>query len=182
VVVKEAADWELPASIRHQMGAWQFDAAIRALGQAADVLHQRDAIDASASRQDLDPPGTLQAEFEGDGGLQAAADEADAEAATLAKLERASRNLDAGSGLLVSIGMLGADPRAQLADARDAFEAGDLDAADREATDLVSTVDGAADAGRIRVAVGGGGILLLDGAWLWIARSRRRRTQSLPAA
>jgi hypothetical protein len=180
-VAKDAGDWELPASIRHQMGLWKFDDAVRALNQASTVLDERDTIAAAARRLRLRVPATLQGAFEGSGGLAAAEDEAQAEQATLGYLEDASAHLDAGSGLLVTIGMLGTDPRAQLASARSHFQDGDLYAADREAAGLVQAVRGAADAGRVRVAVAGGGLLMLDGAWLWLARPRRRAGAAIPA-
>ena len=86
------------------------------------------------------------------------------------------------TALLATVGLLGADPNAQLAAARDRFEDGDLDAANRQAADLVRMVAGAADAGRIRLAVAGGGILLLDGAWLVVLRRRRQPRPARAAA
>jgi hypothetical protein len=182
-VVTQAGDWELPASIRHEMGLWQFDDARAALEDATGVLGQRDQIEAAARRLDLAPPPTLQAAFEGDGGMEAAAAEADAERKTLMELETASGHLKAGDGLLATIGLLGNDPQSQLAAARSRFEDGDLAAADRQAGALVASVQGAADTGRLRVAAAGGGLLLLDGVWLWFVRPgrRRRRAASLPA-
>jgi hypothetical protein len=181
-VVTAAGPWELPASIRHQMGLWQFDQARAALEAAASVLRKRDRIATEAERLDLAAPPTLQATFEGDAGLDAAAAEAEGELRTLDELTAAANHLDAGSGPLVTIGLLGNDPSAQLAAARTAFEDGDLAAADRRAADLVRSVSGAADAGRLRVVVAGGGLLVLDGAWLWLVRPRRRRMASSLAA
>jgi hypothetical protein len=181
-VVAAAGDWELPASIRHEMGLWQFDDARAALEAATSVLHQRGAIAAAARSLDLSAPPTLQATFEGDGGMQAAAAEADAERRTIRELETAAGHLGAGDSLLETIGLLGNDPHGQLAAARARFEDGDLAAADRQAAELVASVQGAADAGRLRVAAAGGGVLLVDGIWLWLVRPRRRRPAApLPA-
>jgi hypothetical protein len=115
--------------------------------------------------------------------MEAAAAEADAERRTLMELETASGHLKAGDGLLATIGLLGNDPQSQLAAARSRFEDGDLAAADRQAGALVASVQGGADTGRLRVAAAGGGLLLLDGVWLWFVRPgrRRRRAASLPA-
>ncbi|HEX6654957.1 MAG TPA: hypothetical protein VF153_01970, partial [Candidatus Limnocylindria bacterium] len=181
-VVQAAGDWELPADIRNAMGEWRFDDAESSLGAAAGVLRDRDAVAQAAKRLDLAPPAALQASFEREGGLAAAATEAQAELDTISTLGAAAGHLDAGSGLLESIGMLGADPHAQLAAARVRFEDGDLSAANREANDLTRAVAGAADSGRLRVAVAGGGILLLDGAWLVMLRRRRRHSLIAAAA
>jgi hypothetical protein len=174
--VVEAADgWDLPEEIRHEMGVWHFAAATLALDKAEAVLDDRAAIEAAAERIDLTPPPNLQQAFEGEAGLDAAAAQAGAEMATIQSLEQAARHTDdERAGVLAAIGLLGTDPDAQLATARDHFEAGDLQSADREASGLVNSVQGAEDAGRIRVAVVGGGILLLDGGWLWLSRARRR--------
>jgi hypothetical protein len=181
-VVAAAEDWELPASIRHEMGLWQFDEARAALEAAAAVLRQRDDVEAAARRLDLTAPSTLQTAFEGDGGMPAAAAEAEAELRAMGELETAAGHLDAGDGLLEAIGLLGNDPRAQLAAARARFEDGDLATADREAADLVASVRGAADAGRVRVAAAGTGLLVLDGVWLWVTRPRRGHpSRPLPA-
>ena len=68
--VAAAEDWELPESIRADLGAWQFDEARDALDDANDVP----GATATGSRQaaadlELTPPDTLRAAFEGDGGL-----------------------------------------------------------------------------------------------------------------
>jgi hypothetical protein len=181
-VVAAAGEWELPAAVRHEMGLWQFDQAEQALGTAEDVLGQRQLIERAARRLDLDPPATLQQAFEGDEGLDHAAAEAGAELDAISHLERAAGHLDAGSGVLVGIGLLGTDPNAQLDSARTHFEDGDLEAAGREATDLVNAVDGAEGAGRLRVAAAGGGILLLDGLCLAALGRRRRRAVTVSAA
>ena len=105
-----AEDWELPESIRAEMGAWQFDDAREALDDANDVLRDRDRIEDAAADLELTPPDTLRAAFEGEGGLSAAADEADAEADALAALASASAQLDGEPGLVAMIGLLGTDP------------------------------------------------------------------------
>ena len=71
---------------------------------------------------ELTPPDTLRAAFEGEGGLAAAAAEADAEGDALGALASATAQLDDEPGLVEAIGLIGTDPEAELADARDAFE------------------------------------------------------------
>lgn len=180
--VEQAGEWELPASIRRQLGAWTFGAATVSLEQAGEVLGQRDELMADASALGLELPATLRAAFEDD--LDAAREEAAAEEAALATIGRATDAAADEPSLLETIGALGSDPQARLQEAGDAFQAGDLSAADRAAGEALATVAGAADAGRLRVAGAGGGILLLDGAWMALmlsARRRRRRVMSAAA-
>jgi hypothetical protein len=177
--VRDAGDWELPDSIRFLMSSWQFD---EADGQLADVrflLSQRDRINAAASAIDVVPPPTLRQKFEGDAGLQAARSEAAAELATLSGLARASRAVSTEPGALAWIGLLGAQPMADLAAARDAFEAGDLPVADEHAQAALQSRSGAEDAGRQRVAIGGGALLALDAAGMAGLFARRRRRQRI---
>ena len=130
--VAAADDWELPESIRADLGAWQFDEARASLDAAKDVLADRYRIEDAAADLALTPPDTLRAAFEGDGGLPAAADEADAERDALAELTSASAELDGEPALVESIGLLGTDPEAELTEARDAFESGRPRAAGRQ--------------------------------------------------
>jgi hypothetical protein len=181
-VVRAAGDWELPLSVRSYMGAWEFEATEEALTEASEVLDDRQEIASLAAELDMTPPDTLQQAFEGDAGMQAAVREAAAEIAAMEQLSDAADGLDV-RGLLASIGLLGRDLRAELNGARAAFSDGDLEAATRAASQVVEASSQAADAGRIRVAVGGGGVLLLDGIGMGILLNRRRRAlHTLPLA
>ena len=173
--VATAEDWELPESIRADLGAWHFDEARDALDDANEVLADRDRIQETAADLELTPPDTLRAAFEGDGGLPAAATEADAERDALAELTSASAELDVEPALVESIGLFGTDPEAELAEAREAFESGDLEQAGRAAARAAAARDGADDAGRVRVMVVGGAILLLDALFLGLLFGRQRR-------
>ena len=87
-------------------------------------------IDGRGGDLELTPPATLQAAFEGDGGLSAAADEADAEADALAALaSRAPTSWTANRACSRRSDCSGTDPDSELTDARDAFESGDLEQA-----------------------------------------------------
>jgi hypothetical protein len=176
-VVDAAGEWELPLSIRSYMGGWEFDATGKALTQASEVLKDRDAIVTLATELDLTPPGTLREAFEGNDGMEAAASEAAAEIAAVVQLADATDRIDDEPGVLESIGWLGRDPQSELVAARAAFQDGDLPAATRAATEAIDAQTDAADVGRGRVAVGGAGILLLDGIGMGILISRRRRRQ-----
>jgi hypothetical protein len=175
-VVNAAGEWELPLSIRSYMGGWEFSATDTALTEASAVLEDRQAIVSLAAELDLAPPDTLQEAFEGEGGMEAAASEAAAEIAALEKLDHASDRLDV-TGLLGSIGLLGRDLNSELSTARDAFSNGDVAEATRTASEVDDASSHAADAGRVRVAVGGAGVLLLDGIGMGLLFNRRRRRQ-----
>jgi hypothetical protein len=182
--VAAADDWELPESIRTDMGAWQFDEAREALDDAADVLEDRDRIEEAAAELELTPPEALRAGFEGDDGLQVAAEEADAERGALTALATATAQLADEPELVEAIGLLGQEPGADLAAARDAFEAGDLDQANAAAARAADARAAADDAGRFRVVIVGGGILVLDLLVLGLLfgrRQRRHREPQLPS-
>jgi hypothetical protein len=181
-VIDEAGSWELPASIRGQLGAWDFEEADQALAAASVILEDREAIRAAAADLELNAPATLRQAFEGDEGLDAAASEATAELATLQALADGAELLADEPALLETIGMLGSDPNSGVQLARASFEDGDLDTARQAATDAVALRADAADSGRLRVVAGGGLVLLLDGGLMAAAFARRgRRRAVLPA-
>ena len=180
--VAAAGDWELPETIRADMGAWQFDAARGALDDANAVLAGRARIEAVAAELELTPPDDLRAAFEGTGGLAAAATEADAEQNALAVLAAAASELEGEPDLVDTIGLLGSDPEAELVAARDAFEAGDLEEATAAADRASDAREGADEAGQLRLAIGGGGAILLVGGVVGALTigSRRRRGNGQP--
>jgi hypothetical protein len=83
---------------------------------------------------------------------------------------------------MAAIGLLGTDPDSELAEARDAFESGDLEQAGEAATRAATARDGAGDAGRVRVLIAGGTILLLDALFLGLLFGRKHRRRSRQAA
>ena len=180
-IVAEAVAWELPEAIRSQMGAWTFDQATEQLGLAEAVLVERERIEQRAAALDLEAPATLRTTFEGDAGLTAAAEEASLELDVLELIGAATEVVADESSLLERIGLLGDDPSANLASARDAFEEGDMAEANAEA-DAATAARGAASAlGRDRVVLAGAGLLGLNGAALAassVRRGRRRRAFS----
>jgi hypothetical protein len=174
--VEKAGSWDLPDDIRAAMNAWRFDDATDALAHAGEVLELREVVAEQAAELDLEPPATFQLAFEDD--LERAEREAAAEQATLAAIERAVVAARREPTLLETIGTLGVPPDASLQEARDAFEAGDLTAAEQAAAQSTDAPAQSADAGRLRVAVVGGGILALDATWMGLllaARNPRRR-------
>jgi len=171
----EAGPWNLPKDLRYAMGSWKFDEAEAAMASAGVVLDARDQIEARASDLQLTPPAYLQELFERDGGLKAANAEADLQIEALADIDAATDRLAEKETLLESIGLLGADPAADLASARDLFEADELHDASRDAELALAERAGAAEAGQTRVLVAGGGVLVLSGATIVGFRIRGRR-------
>jgi hypothetical protein len=166
------------------MRAWQFDLATQQLTAAETVLAQRAQLQTAATAAGLTLPPTLQGLFEGNGGVPVAAAEATAEQSTIEAIQQAAATEStAGAGapaLFVSVGLLGSAPGAKLADARDAFAAGELKQAISGASDAAATWTSAASIGRTRIVSAGLLILaiLILARMLWV---RRRRTAVAPA-
>jgi hypothetical protein len=181
--VVDAGPWSLPRSIRDAMRAWQFDVATQELNAAEGVLQQRSQLVAAAAAAGVTLPGTLEGLVEGNGGIPVAAAEASAELSTIEAIQQAAAtepNATAGSpALLASVGLLGSDPGAKLADARSAFAAGKLNQAIAEASSAAATWTTAASVGWTRIVSAGLLVLagLLFGRMLWV----RRRHPVAPA-
>jgi hypothetical protein len=175
-VVAEAGAWNLPKDLRYAMGSWKFDEAEVAMTSASAVLDARDQIEADADELQLTPPAQLQELFERDGGLKAAQAEADLQIEVLADIAAATERLAEKETLLEAIGLLGEDPKAGLASARELYEADDLHDASRDADQALAERTGAAEAGQTRVLIAGGGVVVLGGATFVAVRIRRRPT------
>ena len=177
-----ASPWELPQRIRVDMGAWKFDEAEKEMTIASDVLAERGRIASEAEAIGLSAPATLRETFEGTdaAALDAAVHEAKDELASLDHLGKASRALADHPDLVESIGLIGADPSADLTRAGAAFESGDQAAAVTAADHATSVRAGAASAGQLRAA-STGGVMVLAGGTLLVIRGRRRRAASAAA-
>jgi hypothetical protein len=174
-IVDEAGAWELPGSIRSQLGAWSFDEATEELELARAVLVQRDRIEDGAAALDLEAPTALRSAFEGGDGLAAAAEEANLELDVLDLIGSTENRVADAPSALERIGLLGSDPAADLAAARDAFEAGDMAVANREAGAATAARGAAGALGRDRVVLAGAALLGLNGAALAASSVRRGR-------
>jgi hypothetical protein len=188
--VAMAGDWTLPLPIVDAMDAWQFDTARDLMDQAREVIDDRARLEARSEAVGTTLPGTLEAAFEGDAGPATAAAEADALAAALVYLEQATV-AEAAEGaadapdLQVRVGLMGEEPEADLAAARRAFAAGDLESAADLAASAQLTWEAAASVGwqRILGALGVGLAIATVLALLVLAiRSRRQRRRALAAA
>ena len=173
--VAAAGDWELPELIRYDLSSWQFDDVVAELEMADRVLATADAIADLAGDLELTPPDQLQAAFEGNGGLDAALDEGESELTSGEAIEEATTALAADPGFVAWVGLLFSDPSLELDAARDAWEAGDSEAAASGAGSVMVTLDEADDRGGERLAASGGVLLVVGGGAALIWRRQRRR-------
>ena len=177
--VTAADGWQLPRDVRAELGAWQFSTVIDDLGTARDILAERATIAADAAALGLTPSDDLRRAFEGSGGLEAATAVAADESASLDAIRRAGELLGRPATALESVGLIGADPATDLAKARTAYGAGDLDTADARAEAAISARSGADGAGRERVGIAGAAVLGLDlAAMAGLALRRRGRRRA----
>jgi len=170
--VTDAGDWELPRAIRTALDRWQFGEAMTMIGKGRDVLAARSDLAADAAAAGLTLPATLRDAFERQG-PEAAQAELAAEAAAIERIGSDAGSEPADPGIVASIGLLGEEPAADMAEARTAFASGDLAGAVAAADIARDTWLGATVAGRGRLAIAAGGLAAFG--LLLLAGSRRRR-------
>ena len=177
-VVTAAGDWKLPRPVRDAMRAWQFEQATTLLDDAEAVLAQRRAILSAAAAAGLTAPTSLQTAFETPDGFAGATTEAAAELEAIARYVDAAAARPAGVDTMMTLGLWGSDPDADLDRAKTAFAAGDLAGSAGAAASASTLWAGAADLGRGRavslmtLAVAVVLAVILAAVWL---RGRRRR-------
>ncbi len=160
------------------MRAWQFEQATTLLDDAEAVLAQRRAIASAAAAAGLTAPTTLQTAFEAPDGFVGATTEAAAELEAIARYTAAAAARPAGVDAMMTLGLWGSDPDADLGRAKTAFAAGDLAGSAGAAASASTLWAGAADLGRGRavslmtLAVAVVLAVILAAVWL---RGRRRR-------
>lgn len=177
-----ADGWTLPRSIRDALRAWQFDAAEKLMADARTVLAQRTAVEARAARDGLTVPDTMRRLFES-GSLADASTEAEAELNAMLSLESAIGARHDDPDILSRIGLLGADPEADLAQAKTAFASGQLDATLVAADAAFLAWDGSWQEGRRRalLAVAAlASVLVLASAVAGVVRRARRSGKAPP--
>lgn len=177
-LARVAGDWAAPFSVREPMSAWRFSTAKTRIAEATAILRDRDAIAALAAQLGVAPPGTLRTSYEtARATLADPAAVATGQLAAARALVVADAAVDAPRDMIVSLGLLGSTPEADLAAALGAFSGGAGDAETR-AVAVSAVLAGAAEIGRGRLAAGIAAlvVLLVLLALLVLVVSWRRRS------
>ena len=162
-LVRAGGEWAAPVVVRMAMDRWEFPKATEAMDRAADVLEVRDEIAESAAVEDLEPPAGPEADYQDAGSvaeLAAAMEDAERSLAVLRQVAVASDVVEAPRDWFTEVGLDEADPASEVAVARSAWEAGDLERAEIAAAGAVDRLRAAPEAGRTRVLAIGGGLVL----------------------
>ncbi len=175
--------WAAPTVVRMDLDRWAFDEAEPLMAEAQSILTQRDATATLAASLGLTVPGQLERAYESASdasALDATSTLATSTEVSLEAVQAASRDASAPRDWLVSLGLSGKDPDAELVAARSAWESGDLHTATDQATLVSGTIAVAAEAGRGRAIVIGSGvaIVLLLIALVALAYRQRRRQRA----
>jgi hypothetical protein len=178
-----AGDWQLPRVIRDALRAWDFRTAEALMADVRTVLAQRDAGSDLAASEGLRMPNVMQRLFQ-DGAIAEASARAESERTAILALRRAEEARSADDDFLSRIGMLGEDPDQDIARARNALEAGDLDTALDSAERARRAWTVAWEEGRRRalLAIAVLATLLVLGSAVVSNRRRARGAQALEAA
>jgi hypothetical protein len=148
-----AGDWTLPRDVRDAMRAWDFPTAQARMADARTVLASRNALDEIAAQKGIPRPGSMQDLFEA-GDLAGASARAEAERNAILTVDQAERSRSTVHDPLTSLGMLGEHPERDLAEARAALAAGDLDTALAAAERAYRAWTAASEEGRRRALFG----------------------------
>jgi hypothetical protein len=178
-----AGDWQLPRAIRDALRAWQFEDAEQQMADARTVLAQHEALLDLAGTTGVDLPDRMRVPFE-DGRMAEASTQAELLRNTILAIRRAEAARGVDDDILSRIGMLGEDPEADLAAAREAFGRGDIEATLASADDAYRAWAGAWQEGRRRAMLALAGIatllVLVSAASGAVRRTRRRAVQAAP--
>jgi hypothetical protein len=175
-MVAAAGDWHLPRPIRDALRAWRFSDATALLSDAEAALAGRDAVTDAAAKAGLIAPATLRLAFEDDDGFGDASAETTAELDAIARYAAAAALRPGEMTPFLTLGLWGQTPDVQLAEAREAFAMGDLDASASASEDVAWTWSNAEQIGQSRaVSIGLIVLAVLFGLALILTTARRRR-------
>jgi hypothetical protein len=145
--------WAMPRSVRDALRAWQFSSARAQLASARQALAERASLEVAAATAGLALPGTMRQLFES-GNFASAVTEAQAERAAIAAIGEAAASGTTAKDLETTVGMIGANPDADLARAKAALAAGDTTGATAAAATASRTWADAHFEGRRRLLMG----------------------------
>ena len=182
-LLADSAGRAAPWAVRSALDAWTFDVAGARIAEAERIVKRLAEIRALAGTVGVTEPASLEGAYVG-AIDQAALDGADASAV------RAKTSLDAVAGavgaaaaprdILATIGLLGADPDADVAAARAAWQGGSDDQASTIAAAALATIRGAPGVGEERALAVASVIVLL--VLLLLAFRIRHRRRPGPGA
>jgi hypothetical protein len=175
-IVTAAGDWHLPRPIRDALRAWRFSDATALLADAEAALAGRDAVTEAARAAGLTAPATLRLAFEDDDGFADSTAETSAELDVIGRYVAAEALRPAEITPLLTLGLWGQIPDAQLTESRSAFAMGDLRASASASEDAAGTWSSAESVGQSRaVSIGLIVLAVLFGLALIVGTLRRRR-------
>ncbi len=175
-----AGEWSLPIAVRRPLSDWDFDSAQLAIDQAVALLDLRDEITARASSLGLMEP-DLERAFEQADVLSGVAEELRAQERAVEAVASARAAYDSPRTLMQRIGLVGVDLVGDLEQAEVAFEANDLEQAQRSAAEVTTLLMRAREVGTNRSAAALGGAALVAGlgfTLVWRRRQAGSRTQT----
>ena len=154
-VVSAAGDWKLPRPIRDALRSWRFSDATALLSDAEAALAGREAVADAAEKAGLIAPAALRLAFEDDDGFDDSTAETSAELDVIGRYVAAEALRPREITPILALGLWGQTPDAQLAEAREAFAKGDLEASAAAAEDAAWTWTNAESLGQSRaVSIG----------------------------
>ncbi|MCP5025191.1 MAG: M1 family metallopeptidase [Actinomycetia bacterium] len=171
-----AGDWAIPVAVRLPMSNWDFDEADELMADAAEILDGRDQLVVDLEVVGAALPDSVETAFESaEDGFTETTETLEDVAAAAGEIGTAHELATASPSLFERVGLLGVDLDAELGDAIEAFEAGDLDRSGDEAAEIEDLLELADRDGKLRVgAVAGGVVILLLLVLVWRQRRRRR--------
>ena len=178
--LETVGEWNVPLSIRDAMRSWRFKEANALIDGAAAIIELRGDVERAAGTAGLTAPETLQMAFEDDDGFDDAAAEAGAELVAIDRYVAAVSQRPAAMTPLMTLGLWGETPEADLVAAKDAFARGDLAGTTAAADEAAASWLNAESMGQNRAfSIGTIVISLLFILALIIVTFRRRRRRRI---
>ncbi len=174
--VTAAGDWHLPRPIRDALRAWRFSDATALLADAEAALAGREAVTEAATAAGLTAPATLRLAFEDDDGFADSTAETTAELDVIGRYVAAVALQPAEMSPVLTLGLWGQTPDAQLDESRTAFAMGDLEASASASENAARSWSDAESLGQNRaVSIGLIVLAILVGLAVILGTLRRRR-------
>lgn len=178
--LETVGDWDVPLSIRDALRSWRFKEANALIDGAAAIIELRGEVEAAAGMAGLTAPETLRMAFEDDDGFDDAAAEGGAELVAIERYVAAVSQRPAAMTPLMTLGLLGETPDADLVAAEEAFARGDLAGATAASDEAATSWLNAESMGQGRAfSIGTIVISLLFILALIIVTFRRRRRRRI---